>query len=475
MSYDLLDAELRVFQPGDSTPFVIIPPERLLSFDIDERARDRADSGGATVHNDGGLYTGGDRPTTGDRVEFRTQRKGENSLSTRVTGLIRNTTDTLSGADRATLSLNISDFVFSVLQFRRSTNAFDGTDVGQIIDTLVADDAPEIDRSGIDTSTGVTTDYSLNGRTLFDALTRDLAPLLPDGALLAHDGTRLIFRRFPDVSVKHDLTPTDLTAPYQFTFSDQRIQNSIRVDGGQGFDVEDKQTTQSSTTTVTDTNRVTKQLSVRKSELARIDIYTKKDPNSQDNLRVRLQASESGSPVEVGNLQSDIANKQLAPEFLDDDGFTTFRLPSHTFAPNADPILIVDASGATGHDVGTDGSGNLAFRARYPFPLIGRDSDRASQNDFRRRDARQTDDQLKTTTAVNDRAESLLRPEPRLTLAADAESDRAGDLIPGDVVDVTGFSRPRVHGQYAVTERRVGYEQGEVNIGLTLQTLKSIK
>jgi hypothetical protein len=271
-------------------------------------------------------------------------------LSTRVTGLIRNTTDTLSGADRATLSLNISDFVFSVLQFRRSTNAFDGTDVGQIIDTLVADDAPEIDRSGIDTSTGVTTDYSLNGRTLFDALTRDLAPLLPDGALLAHDGTRLIFRRFPDVSVKHDLTPTDLTAPYQFTFSDQRIQNSIRVDGGQGFDVEDKQTTQSSTTTVTDTTRITQQLSVRKSELARIEVYTQKDPNSQDNLRVRLQASENGAPVEIGNLQSDIANKQLAPEFLDDDGFTTFRLPSHTFAPNTDPILIVEASGATGHE-----------------------------------------------------------------------------------------------------------------------------
>jgi hypothetical protein len=475
MSFKLLDAELRVFQPGDSTPFVTIPPERLLSFDIDERARDRADSGGATIHNDGGIYTGSDRPTTGDRVEFRTQRKGETSLSTRVTGLVRNTTDSLTGADRATLSLNISDFVFSVLQFRRATNAFDATDVGQIIDTLVADDAPEIDRSGIDTNTGTTTDYSLNGRTLFDALTRDLAPLLPDGALLAHDGTKLIFRRFPDVSVKHDLTPTDLTAPYQFTFSDARIQNSIRVDGGRGFDIEDKQTTQSSTTTVTDTNRVTKQLSVRKSELARIDIYTQKDPNSQDNLRVRLQASDSGSPVEVGNLQSDIANKQLAPEFLDDDGFTTFRLPSHTFAPNTNPILIVEATGSSGHPVGTDGSGNLAFRARYPFPLIGRDSDRSSQNDYRRRDARQTDDQLKTTAAVNDRAESLLRPEPRLTLAADAESARAGNLIPGDVVDVTGFSRPRVHGKYAVTERRVGYEQNEVDIGLTLQTLNSIK
>jgi len=42
-------------------------------------------------------------------------------------------------------------------------------------------------------------------------------------------------------------------------------------------------------------------------------------------------------------------------------------------------------------------------------------------------------------------------------------------------VDVTGFSRPRVHGKYAVTERRVDYEQGEVNIGLTLQTLNSIE
>jgi len=475
MSFKLLDAELRVFQPGDSNPFVTIPPERILSFSIDERARDRADAGGASINNDGAKYTGSDRPTAGDRVEFRTQRKGEASLSTRVTGLIRNTTDSLTGADRATLSLNISDFVFSVLQFRRATNAFDSTDVGEIIDTLVEDDASEIDRSGIDTSTGTTTDYSLNGRTLFDAFTRDLAPLLPDGALLAHDGTKLIFKPFPDVSVKHDLEPTDLTAPYQFTFSDQRIQNSIRVDGGRGFDIEDEQTTQSSTTTVTGTNRITQQLSVRKSELARIDIYTQKDPNSQDNLRVRLQASESGSPVEVGNLQSDIVNKELAPEFLADDGFTTFRLPSHTFAPNTDPILIVEASGSTGHDVGTDGSGNLTFRAKYPFPLIGRDRDQPSQNDYRRRDARQTDDQLKTTAAVNDRAESLLRPEPRLTLAADAESARAGDLIPGDVVDVTGFSRPRVHGKYAVTERRVDYEQGEVNIGLTLQTLNSIE
>jgi len=139
MSYKLLKAKLLVYQPGDSNPFVTIPGERILSFDIDERARDRADSGGATINNDGAEYVGSNRPTAGDRVEFRTQRKGETSLSTRVTGLIRNTTDTLSGADRATLSLNISDFVFSVLQFRRSTNAFDGTDVGQIIDTLVRD------------------------------------------------------------------------------------------------------------------------------------------------------------------------------------------------------------------------------------------------------------------------------------------------------------------------------------------------
>jgi len=467
MTRNVVNAEIEVYAPGGSTPKTTIQ-NGIETLSISERITDMKDSGSITIRNNDGSL---DTITAGDRLVFRAQLAGESSLADRWTGLARSPTDVLEGGSVARRELEVVDFVFGVLADRIAFESFEERQIAgsddAIVNRLVAEEAPEIGHSQIAT-VNETTDAFIDGRTLFSVICEDLAAIAD--AVVTQDGTDIIFRPLSDISADVGLTPDDFYAPISIERNDDNLKNQIRVVGGTDHAVDDKQETQSSLETVTDTNRITQQIQTRKSEVARVAIYTDADPNG-DNLRVRLQATRSGQAVDIDDTSSDIARRELAPEFLEDGGFTSFLLPSHSLAPKEDPTMIIEAAGATGQPIGVDSNGNLAFRSEYPFPLLTRALDQDSIDTYRRRDRRLEDDSLETFPSVRDKAQSVLRrsAQPELTVEAGAKSLAAHTVSPGDAVTLSEFSIGGANGNHIVRERTSEYNGTQLRTTLLLQ------
>jgi len=476
----IADAELRAYDPGAETPFATVPGTDLATVKISERAQGEIDQGSISIPNHDGNYDDLD-VTTGDRLEFAVQLEGESSLDQRWTAVAKPPSYTLEGARRRRIEIPARDFVFATLSWRQAYRDFEDTAIAgssnAIVDTLLAAEAPEIDRSQI-ASVTQTTDQFVNGRDLRSVIVEELAPVAD--AVVAQDGTSLVFEPLGNVSVKHPLTPADFRGEISVSGSDDDLTTLVRVDGGTDHDVDDSQPTQSATVRVTDSSRAMTQIDTRKSEVDRVEIYTEPDGASTDDLTVRLQADDGGSPIDVTDRTSDIAQKSLSPEFLADGGLTTFILPNHSLPPDENPWLIVEASGSTGHDVGVDGSGNLTFTASYPYPLLTRAIDDQAADEYRRRDERIRDDSLETFAAVQDKATSRLRhaAAPSRQLSGEAESLRAHRLKPGDLVDTTAadWQGAPVSGAFLVTERSTTFDGGSTRLStdLTLQEASSL-
>lgn len=468
---DVLDAELRAFKPRASTPFITL--RTIEAFSVTQSANDPIDRGSVTIENTDDKLSGTNRITSGDRVEIDVQLRGEKSLSRRFTAIARDITDSLEGGGRRTVEIELTGFALTVCSFRNVDGAFEGVDVGTVVDSLVAADAPELDRSRIQTA-GRTIDINIQGRRLFDVLTQDLQPA--GDAILAGDKQSLVFRSLGDISVKHGLTDVDVHAPISVERVDDELRNRVRIDGGVDTAVDDEQLTQSATARVTDSSRFVQAIETRKSEVDKVQVFTIRDSTSDDNLTVRLQAGRNGSPVDINDRQSDIASRTLAPNFISQSGFTEFRMPSHTLAADSQPFLIIEASGTTGHDIGTNGAGELTFKALFPFPLLARSERGSSIQEFRRRDLRVRDDQLETEQAVQDAAGARLRhrAEPKRRFSATANSVRAHNLRPTDVVSVNAFSVADVSGAFVVTERQTDFAGTQLQTEVTFEDTSTL-
>jgi hypothetical protein len=460
------DAELAVFEPGASSPFAVFDSE-LVGVDLTETAQDAIDSGTVEIETTGRPF-GPDRVTSGDRLEFRVQLAGESSLSTRIVAIARDISESLTAGDgirRA--SIEITDFVFSTLSFRISDATFDSEDVGSVVDTLVAADAPEVGRSQIET-VGQDVTLSVNGRKTLDVISQDLSPA--GDAIIAQDGTDLVFRQIQDVTPEFVLSPVDLHTPVEIQRVDDELVNQARVDGGTDSALDDEQPIQSATVRVTESSRRVFQVASRKSSLDSVEIFTVKDNTAGQGVVVRLQAARNGSAVDPADPESDVARRELAPEFISDNGFTEFILPDHQLAPAENPFVIVEGAGPTGHEIGTDGSGNESFRAFFPFPLLARASAGDSVDEFRRRDLRRRDDQLSNEQAVQDAAQSALRrrSEPKRRINAAAATPRTHALRPGEAVRLSEFPVSDVSGTFIVTERSTSFDGVRLTTELTL-------
>jgi hypothetical protein len=472
MSEHLTAAELRVYPPEKSTPYLTVGDD-LGVVEITEAAQESMDSGSIEIENTDGVIDGATRITSGDRLEFATKLAGETGLTTRWTAIARDVSDSLEGGRIKRVAIEATDFVFSVLSFRAADGSFETVDVAEVVDTLVAAEAPEIGRSLVETI-GETVDINISGRYILDVLSEDLAPA--GDAVVAADGTDLIFRPLGDVEVKHQLTPGDLHAPIDIDRVDDDLITRARIDGGEAHDVDDEQLTQSATARVTESSRLTTQIQTRKSEVARVQLYTEPDATSEDAIVVRLQAARDGAPVAIDDRSSDLARRSLAPEFLTDGGMTEFQLPDHSLSPGENPYLIVEAGGSDGHDIGTDGSGTPTFEAEYPYPLLARAEAGDARANYRRRDLRRRDDQLQTEQAVQDAATAALRhrSEPTRRVSATARSPRAHRLRPGEAVRLAEWPVSDVSGVYLCTERSTNYESTLLTTELTLADTTTI-
>lgn len=469
-----------MFKPNATGPYTVVPGSDLNRVEITERGQGEIDQGSFQIPNHTGTYDDVDI-TTGDRLELHLQLAGEDTLSPYWTAVAKPPSYALEGGTRRSIEVGARDFVTAVLSWRQPYEDFENQQIAgtadSIVNTLLRDHAPEIDRSQI----GVVereTDTFVNGRDLRTVLVEDLAPVAD--AIIAQDGTALVFKPLPQVSVKHSLTPEDFRGGIDIGGSDDELATLVRVDGGTAHDADDSQLTQTSTTRVTQSDRVMTQVQTRKSEIDRVQVWTDPDASSPDKLAVRLQSDRDGAPVDVDSAESDIASKRLSPEFLAEGGLTTFLLPSHTLAPNDNPWVIVEATGDTGHLVGTDGSGNLTYEAEYPYPLLTRARDEGAAGSYRRRDHRIRDDTLGTFAAVRDSARSHLQHHnaPARSVSGAAESLRAHRLQPGEIVDTTAgdWSGAPVSGSYLVTQRSttIDAETAMLTTDLDLQEASSL-
>lgn len=492
MTLELEAVEIDITPPGSDSPTATIPDEVIGSITIGERINDRMDNCSISFDNTMagsgwgeskwgvGSWSGPtniNEITTGDRIDIKTQLRGESSLVREWTGIVRNPTDTIEGGNVALREVDATDFVFTVLSFRRTFENFENKPIAgssdAILDTVIDREAPEIDRSGIVEVDDVA-DMFADGKTLFSIVVGDLRS--EADAVVAQDGDTLIFEPLTNVSADTTLTQDDFYAGIEIDRNDQDLVNNVRVTGGRDHASDDEQTTQSTTQRVTDSNRVVQQLQTRKSEIDRFQLYTKRDANSDDNLRVRIQAERNGSPVAIGDQNSDIARKSLEAELIADDGYTEFVLPRHTLGGSEPPFVIIESNGSTGHDIGTDGNGTPTYRAEYPFDLVAQILDESSQQQYRRRDTRIEDDALRTERAVKTRAQTELRRNnrPALTVSAEAQTPTAHRLSAGDAVTLSGFDRFDVDTTYIVSERSVDIAGGLLNTSLTLQDTKTV-
>jgi hypothetical protein len=467
-------AELQAFKPGANQPFLTLT-DSLQSVDGTESAQDVLDSVSISLESTGRPLSG-QRITSGDRLEFRTRLAGETSLSTRSVLLARDISDELTaGGGVRNVDIEATDFVFSVLSFRNSDGSFNAVDAGDAVDSLVADDAPEVGRSQIET-VGRNVTLSINGRKTLDVISQDLAPA--GDALLAQDGTDLVFQSLPTVTPKFNLTLEDLHTPVSIQRVDDDLINRVRVDGGTDNALDDAQLTQNGTVRVTDSSRRVFQVASRKSEIDSVEVFTVKDVNADDGLVVRLQAARNGSAVDPTDRESDVARRELAPSFIADNGFTEFLLPDHDLAPAENPFVIIEGAGGTGHEIGVDANSNdaVTFRAKFPFPLLARASDGPSVTEFRQRDLRRRDDQLDSEQAVQDAAQAALRhrSEPKRRINAAAATPRAHNIRPGEAVQVSGFPVADVSGAFICTERGTSFDGVRLNTELTFEDATTI-
>jgi hypothetical protein len=464
--------ELRAYRPGESTAHTTFTDEALIEVSVTETAQDALGSGSIELDTtDRGLNT--PRITSGDRLELDVQLAAESSRSRYWTAIARDVTSSLQGGDTSRIEVNATDFPFTVLAFRNGDAGFDGVDAGNVLDSLVADNAPKIGRSQIQT-VGVDVTIEVAGQNLLNVLSQQLAPL--GDAVVAADGTDLVFKSLNEVNVKHRLTPADLLAPIGIQRVDDELINRVRVDGGNDHKIDDEQLTQSSKKRVTDSTRLTTQIETRKSEVARVQVFTDPDPNSQDNVIVRLQAARNGSPVDVSDRESDIARRVLAPAFLSENDFTEFQMPAHRLPPDQKPFLIIEASGPDGQPIGTDGSGTPTFKSEFPYPLVSFAENSDSQRRFRRRDLREKDQTLQTEEAVKDRATATLKhqAEPKRRVAASAKSARAHRLQPADAVRLEEFPVPGVSGTFLTVSRSSELSENLLRTDLTLTDATTI-
>jgi len=321
--------------------------------------------------------------------------------------------------------------VFRTLALRTVFTEFEDTQVDTIIKSVVNDAAPEVALNVGSLTT--TTDYTARG----DTALQTLKTLLTVGDAVAYnDDQTLVVEPVEAITAGTSLDrASDIGVP-EVSGADDQLVNEVRVEGGQGAAIDNQQPTQSTTTTVTSTSRLTTQINTRKSEVTRVDVYTKLTGSGED-ITVRLQKDNNGSPIAINDLQSDIARRKLAPQFIDDGGLTAFLLPEHTL-PEPRPHLIIESSGSSGQKIGTDGNGVPRYDAYFPFPLIVRASRRQSIDEYRRRETRIRDESLSSLAEAQARAEAEIdrHATPRRQFTARADSVAAHSLRPGDGVSV---------------------------------------
>lgn len=482
------DGRLEVYKPDNDTdtPDFTVPKEDVQSVDASLRAGKLKDEGQIILSNDDGSYSVDNEVTSGDRLKFWVsldtyiREWGEQAWGDgawggeldRWTCMVRDVDLHFVSPDISDMEISAEGFVGAVADKRRVYNVFRNTQMtgssDSVLTTVLENEAPEIGQQYVDTVTSTTT-LSSDGKKLLEVI-----QILADrsDAIIASRQEELIFSVIDNLSSQFEV-PGDEIGALTNKISDTGVVNEVRVDGGTAVAVDQSQTTQSSYTTVTNSTRATFQVTHRKAEMPEIEIWTK-TTGSNEAITVRLQKDDGGAPVAIGDTSSDIVNKTLDHNFLDDDGFTTFQFRGHTL-PEPNPWVIIETDGSVGQDIGTDGSGNVAYKAKYGYEITIRESNASSIESYRKREGRIKADAVETPEEGHDVALEKIDHDsvPEQTVEFEADSDRTHHLSPTDIVTLN-FDREKVSGDHIVIERNDTYDGVLLETTLVVQEVSTV-
>lgn len=477
MTLPLTDGRIEVYKPSNDSgdPNLVVEPPDLLSVDVTEEIQRSAGKATINIDNVSGDYAGAITP--GDRLEFTARVGGGGSGSTlygdgtygsgayggsvgneRVwSGLAGQPRYRFRGVGQRTVKIGAQPYVFGVLGSlgRKVDNAFRNDPVDEIAKTIIEDEAAELDTSGIDSfPQAQLIDIEFDGVSLLSALAT-LADRV-DGLLFGR-GSTVFLTPMSDISVQWTATAHDF-GTWDVDYVDDELWNQIRVEGGTDNDDSDVQTTQTSYTKVTEGNPITHQLSLEKSRIDELEVWTRRDGASdEETLTAAIQEDIDGSPSDATDPTKDLVSRPINSQVLEDGGFTTYLL-RHTELPDENPWLILRSDGSAGIDVGVNSSGDPAFKAYYPYDILTQKSDAESIEKYRRREHRLKKENITSATAASQKADETLsrHKDPRTTFDSDCQSRRAHGLRPAQAIELP-FEKETAVGTHIVTGRTDKY------------------
>lgn len=503
MSRTVQEARVEVYRPTNESdsPNFEIPDSDVDSVNAGLKLSEQVDEGTIVLHNHDGTYSGGERALyVGDRLDFyvslasdtyawadkRTPPWGPGMGGwggelLRWSARVLDPKFVRGGPTESYLELKCEDFVSGVMNDRVVYNAFESAPIAgsedAILNTVLRQECPEIDRSRLD-SVGTTTSVAADGTSVLD-LALELARRA--NAVMYPRRDRLVFKPVAEISPTWTLDPVADMGTFSHGFDGGSVSNVVRVDGGSNHAIDDEQPVVDDNwgVTVTEASRATFQVSTRKSQLDRIELWTR--PNytgSEESLNVRVQKDDGGAPIAPGDSDSDIDSKQLSHEFLAGNDWTSFLLNDHTL-PEPNPWILVETDGSEGQRLGVKHNSNsadeVAYKAHYPYEVAIQVRDGNSMKRHGRREKRVKKDNIVTTEGAKDRAEAHLAHDatPESEFSAPALSRRAHGLIPGEVFHAEE-PRERLVGDFIVTGRTDTYDGAKLSSDLHAAEVSSI-
>lgn len=491
MTRYITGANLQGYHPGSSTSDYTIPGDDVFSFDVEQKVGRIKDTAKLAIDNQDDQYTGqidhGHKfeivvetadvtdPTLYGSGTYGGGTYGGTSTQSLWTGMVRDYSINYHGAGEATFEIDAEDFVFAVLGMRKVYNEWrDRQIVGSngIINEILADRCPEIDPSELP-SRPETTSITSFGADAIDVV-GELALRIPAIPYSIGEQLRL---DHPDMLIPRFELGAEDFGTMKFGSQDSNMATMVRVRGGTDSRVDDEQLAQDGTTTVTDSSFETQRIDTRKSFISEINLYTVADREGEDIIvRIQKDVGDGSGPIAPDDETSDIASKRLSSEYLDDDGFTLFIMPSDTenVLPEPRPWIIVQTDGSTGQDIGINtSSGELTYEAYYPYPIIVERENSTASAEYRRRDGGVNQPSISTFEEANDRSEAFLSENaiPRETFKFDAESTMMHEHPVGGVVRI---EETAATGPFVAMEKKDHYEGNQLNTDFSFQSLESI-
>lgn len=486
------DSIIRVFKSDSPGSYDFeIDGERAESMELSRRINRRKDEGTLVLNNDDGTFSQSDREITlGDRVDVYAAPQqaplewgedhsgwgygGWGGYRLLWSGWVKDPSYVRVGPTTSNLVLKGHDYVFSVLSNRITFDAFEDRKIAgssdAILETIVSREAPEIDLSLV---------HDVPEKTSITAEGVDLLELCiklarrADCVLYAYKN-KLVFAPLTDLSPEFTVDPSDDIGTFENALKGGTVKNVIRVDGGTDHAIDDEQTTQDGYATATESSRVTFQISTRKSQLERIELWTR-TTGSNESITVRVQKDDGGAPVAPNDEQSDVDSQQLSYEFISSDGFTSFLMNDHTL-PEPNPWVLVETDGPDGQDVGVDtATGTPAYKAHYPFPVSVQIRDGDSIERHTRIEKRIKQKNLNTLDAARELAtetrDNFNAPEADMEFPA--TSRRTHRLDPGEIITLD-MARERAVGDYLVTEMDETFTDNQYYADVKAQEIESV-